>query len=209
MDQPEQERTDKSGGIALAPDETVRYSPPRSRMAAFALGLGLVGLVCGLAGLGAAAFIYNQGQTEARRLASEIAQLRVSLELYAQRAGTVDQSGLAELSARIGALEEAGQASAVQLPPIAPAAAASSGPVDDCLPSGMRILVAQGDTYPICNQPVSVAVGQVADGYIMLSDGTTIASGGSTLLAGTPCTIAVTSGGDEGLTGYAEIRVTC
>ncbi len=209
MHQPETEPAHAGGRITLSPDMAISGPPRKSRMAAFALTIGFIGLASGLAGLGAAAFIYNQGQSETRHLASEIAQLRVSLDLYAQRAGASDQSGLAALSERIGALEAAQQQNAVAAPAATPVPTVNSGANEDCLPSGMRILVAQGDTYPICGQNVAVAVGQVADGYIMLDDGTTIASGGSTLLAGTPCTIAVTSGGDEGLTGYAEIRVSC
>jgi len=49
----------------------------------------------------------------------------------------------------------------------------------------------------------------VDNGYITLSDGTSVPSGGSMPLPGSPCMIAVTSGGDEGVTGYAEIRVSC
>ncbi len=73
----------------------------------------------------------------------------------------------------------------------------------------MRLLVASGDAYAVCDQPGTVEVSVVDNGYITLSDGTSVPSGGSMPLPGSPCMIAVTSGGDEGLTGYAEIRVSC
>lgn len=223
MDQPEQQRL--SGGVAvtLTPDmppiaaDARNSAAPKtaSRLSVWALVLGALGLVAGLSGLAAAAWLHETGQVETRRLASEIAQLRVSLDLYARGAGIgasaqADGEALAELANRLAILEQ-GQsiappaAAAVASDPAAPAAAN-----EDCLPSGMRILVAEGDSYPICGQASVINVAQVTNGYIVLADGTTIASGGSIVLPGSPsCTIGVTSGGDEGLTGYAEIRVTC
>jgi len=225
VDQPEKQRPDTDGSFTLTPDmrpvsaedATAQHSrapadttyPRRSN--GLAVVLGTLGMVCGLAGLGAATWIYTEGQAEMRRLASDIAQLRVSLELYARGASAnpgTDQSGLLDLSNRLAILEQNWRSSTVPLPTsAAPAATASTN--EDCLPSGMRILVAEGDSYPVCGQSGSVNVGQVANGYIVLLDGTTIASGGSIPLPETQCTIGVTSDGDEGLTGYAEIRVTC
>lgn len=222
MDQPEQQRL--SGGVAvtLTPDmrpiasDARSFAAPKtaSRLSVWALVLGAWGLVAGLSGLAAAAWLHETGQVETRRLASEIAQLRVSLDLYARGAGIgapaqADGEALAELANRLAILEQ-GQSiappAAVAPDPAAPAAASN----EDCLPSGMRILVAEGDSYPICGQASVINVAQVTNGYIVLADGTTIASGGSIVLPGSPsCTIGVTSGGDEGLTGYAEIRVTC
>lgn len=225
MDQPEKQRPDTDGSFTLTPDmrpvsaedATAQHSRasadatyPR-RNNGLALVLGTLGMICGLAGLGAAIWIYTEGQAETRRLASDIAQLRVSLELYARGASAnpgADQSGLLDLSNRLAILEQNWRSSTVPLPTsTAPVATASTN--EDCLPSGMRILVAEGDSYPVCGQSGSVNVGQVANGYIVLLDGTTIASGGSIPLPQTQCTIGVTSDGDEGLTGYAEIRVTC
>ncbi len=222
MDQPDEERSDQDDKITLTREmredhELPKYvesarQPKPSRLSGIALVIGLAGLACGLAGLGAAAWIYNEGQAETRRLASDIAQLRVSLDLYARNAGTATQADspdLTDLSNRIAVLEQNWRTSSVPTPQaIAPAPSTASN--EDCLPSGMRILVAEGDSYPICGEAsAKVDVGQVANGYVMLLDGTTIASGGSTFLPGTQCTIGVTSSGDEGLTGYAEIRVTC
>ena len=73
----------------------------------------------------------------------------------------------------------------------------------------MRILVAAGDSYPICGQNTAITVANVDNGFMSLSDGTMVVSGGTMPLPGTSCMIGVTSGGDEGVTGYAEIRVTC
>jgi hypothetical protein len=79
----------------------------------------------------------------------------------------------------------------------------------DCLPSGMRLLVAAGDSYPVCGTETTIEVMNVSNGYISLTDGTTVPSGSTVPLPGTSCMIAVTSGGDEATTGFAEIRVTC
>ena len=118
-----------------------------------------------------------------------------------------------DLTERLTELEQASRSNAVPMPS-APANAADSAAAptpsgEDCLPEGMRLLVAAGDSYPICGQAAEVTVSFVDNGYITLSDGTSVASGGTTPLPGSACTLAVTSGGDEGLTGYAEIRVTC
>jgi hypothetical protein len=164
----------------------------------------------GTAGLGLAAWTQMEGQKEILRLSTELAQLKVSLDLYARNAGTAPE--VTELSERLSALEQTARGASVPLPGLSEAAtpAASTGSTEDCLPPGMRLLVAAGDSYPICGQPAEVRVSFVDNGYITLADGTSVASGGTTPLPGHPaCTLAVTSGGDEGLTGYAEIRVSC
>lgn len=174
--------------------------------------LALGAILFGLAGFAFSGWVYVEGQREIVRLATEVAQLRVSLDLY-MRSGT-NTADLADLTERLTELEQAARSNAVPMP-TAPAnatdAAATPTPSgEDCLPEGMRLLVAAGDTYPICGQAAEVSVSFVDNGYITLSDGTSVASGGTTPLPGFPaCTIAVTSGGDEGVTGYAEIRVNC
>lgn len=172
------------------------------------------GLLLALGNLGYAYWTHSQGQTEILRLSTELAQLRVSLDLYARNGA--DGPGLSDLDQRLSAIEQSALSNAVPMPtaPVAAPELESTTPQaadqEDCLPEGMRLLVASGDTYPICGQLAEVAVSAVANGYITLADGTSIASGGTTPLPGLPaCTIAVTSGGDEGVTGYAEIRVTC
>ncbi|KKB07597.1 hypothetical protein [Devosia chinhatensis] len=185
---------------------------PRQTRASWALGIGALGVLIGMAGIGAALWLHEQGQSETRRLASEVAQLRLSLDLYARGNGAASAEDVEALAARLTTLEENGIT--VSLPPIGPASIPQSATADagneDCLPLGMRILVTEGDNYSVCGQPLSIDVAQVANGYLVLGDGTTIASGGSILVPGsTTCSIGVTSGGDEGITGYAEIRVTC
>lgn len=190
-------------------------SPPGQKTGGrFGIALGLAGLLVGLGALGAAAWSYNETQKEILRLSTEIAQLRVSLDLYARNGtGTAE---LTDLGNRLSALEQGALSGSVPMPG-ASAVEPSDSPApgletadEDCLPIGMRLLVAAGDSYPICGQPADVTVSAVSNGYITLSDGTSVASGGTTPLPGLPaCTLAVTSGGDEGLTGYAEIRVNC
>lgn len=220
MDQPDS-AGERTGRITLTPDmrpvgAAAPLSPAgrRGRQArggtTLPILLGLFGLLAGLGGLAAAAWVHIENQAETRRLATEIAQLRVSLDLYAQKSGQADSGALTELANRLAVLEQNWRTSSVPAPAAATATAApAASGNEDCLPEGMRILVAEGDSYPICGQPVNVEVGQVANGYMVLVDGTTIASGGSMPLPGSSCTIGVTSSGDEGLTGYAEIRVTC
>jgi hypothetical protein len=213
MDQPQSDKV-PSNAMHVVIDEV---RAPRARMRAGhpERWPGLVALGAILFGISAFAFsgwVYVEGQREIVRLSTELAQLRVSLDLYA-RSGP-SGARLTDLTERLTALEQEALSNAVPMPS-APAveAEAASAPApaaaEDCLPEGMRLLVAAGDSYPICGQPAEVAVSFVDNGYITLSDGTSVASGGTTPLPGSACTIAVTSGGDEGLTGYAEIRVTC
>jgi hypothetical protein len=172
--------------------------------------------VIALAALAATVWTYADSRREIVRLATEVAQLRISLDLYAKRsaAPVADSSGdttqLDDLSNRIAILEQAWRDGAGTSAPM-PSATANSGaqPGAECLPSGMRILVAAGDRYPVCGHQAEVQVSGVDNGYITLSDGTAIPSGGTMALGNSGCMIGVTSGGDEGVTGYAEIRVTC
>ncbi len=183
--------------------------PPREHRGRAGLVLGTLGLLAGLTALGGTGWLYMQSQRDVLRLSTELAQLRVSLDLYARNA-------MAAATAPAPTAEPAPEPSSGPLPDIAPpgaaatpAAEADAGGGEDCLPPGMRLLVAAGDRYPVCDQGFAVDVSVVDNGYVMLADGTAIPSGGSIPLVGTGCTIGVTSSGDEGLTGYAEIRVTC
>ena len=225
MDKADDERPDAGAEITLTPDmrpvrtadepvtnisdATQSHNYSRRRSGRMALWIGLLGLLTGLSGLAAAAWVHTETQAEIRRIASENAQLRLSLDLYARNMAPADSGALTELANRIAVLEESWRSNPAPTAAAPPQAADAPAANEECLPSGMRILVAEGDSYPVCGQNGMVNVAQVANGYIVLLDGTTIASGGSILLPGSPCTIGVTSGGDEGLTGYAEIRVTC
>jgi hypothetical protein len=212
MDQPQSDKV-PNNAMHVVIDEV---RAPRARMRAGhpERWPGLVALGAILFGLSAFAFsgwVYVEGQREIVRLSTELAQLKVSLDLYVRNGG--GSADLTDLTERLTELEQAARSNAVPMPS-APANAADSAAAptpsgEDCLPEGMRLLVAAGDSYPICGQAAEVSVSFVDNGYITLSDGTSVASGGTTPLPGSACTLAVTSGGDEGLTGYAEIRVTC
>lgn len=181
--------------------------------------VGTVAALVGLASLAASAWIYTEMQREMLRISTELAQLRLSLDLYAQRSAappaavTGEVPDLSGLENRLSILEQnwrgAGQVPqpGAEPPPAGQTTTAASD--GDCLPSGMRLLVAAGDAYPVCGTETSIEVMNVSNGYITLTDGTTVPSGGTVPLPGTACMIAVTSGGDEATTGFAEIRVTC
>lgn len=180
----------------------------------------VVGLV-GIAALGATGWVYAETQREIVRISTDIAQIRLSLELYGrQQAGGTAEAGsstVLDLSNRLAILEESWRGGtpatgSATLPAVSgtPAGATSAaGPSDDCLPSGTRILVSAGDRYPVCGQSAVIEVAAVDNGYIALIDGTTVAAGGTIALVGTTCMLGVMSSGDEGMTGFAEIRVSC
>jgi hypothetical protein len=204
-------------------DGRSRNAKPRGRRGRPGLFVGGVAALVGLASLATSVWVYSEMQREMLRISTEMAQLRLSLDLYAQRSGAApvssaaapaDSSALADLQNRLSILEQnwrggaAGTQPSAALPAIGgPTVSAESD--GDCLPSGMRLLVAAGDTYPICGTDAVIEVMNVSDGYISLTDGTTVPSGGTAPLSGTACLIAVTSGGDESVTGFAEIRVSC
>ncbi|QDZ11722.1 hypothetical protein [Devosia ginsengisoli] len=171
----------------------------------------VVGLV-GIAAIGASAWFYSETQREIVRLSTDIAQLRVSLELFGRQQGTpsgTDAANLTDLANRLAILEESWRsapAPATSLPAV-PAAAPATAQGGDCLPTGTRFLVGAGDSYPLCDVAGTVEIGAVDNGFISLSDGTVIAAGGNIGLPGSACMIGVVSAGE--VTGYAEIRVTC
>lgn len=192
--------------------------PAAPRPSRSAITIAVVASLVALAALASTAWIYADTKREILRMSTDIAQIRISLDLYARNAGTRTGSAqgdqIADLSNRLAILEQNWREQSAAPSPAAAAStpSAATSPAaqgSDCLPSGMRILVAAGDTYPVCDKPAEIAVTSVDNGYIVLSDGTTVPSGGSMPLGTSGCMVGVTSGGDEGLTGYAEIRVTC
>jgi hypothetical protein len=200
---------DPQPGAARPEDQGAADPVARAPTGRWPLALAAAGLALGLGALTLSSWTYLDGQREILRLSTELAQLKVSLDLYARSgAGGADLTGLGD---RLSALEQSAATGATPaISAVPPPATATTTPRDDCLPVGMRLLVASGDSYPICDQQAEVSISFVDNGYITLGDGTSVASGGTTPLPGNPaCTIAVTSGGDEGLTGYAEIRVNC
>lgn len=175
----------------------------------------VVGLV-GVAALAASAWVYSETQREVVRLSTDIAQLRVSLELFGRQQGTpsgTDTVSLQDLSNRLVILEESWRSAPVTAPatalPELPEAASTTGSDGDCLPTGTRFLVGAGDSYPICGVAGTVEIGSVDNGFLTLGDGTVIAAGGNIGLPGTACMIGVVSAGEGGMTGFGEIRVTC
>ncbi|MCW5721564.1 MAG: hypothetical protein KIS86_10515 [Devosia sp.] len=195
----------------------------RSRRFRVSTLVGAVAALVGVASLAVSAWVYSETHREVLRLATDVAQLRISLDLYAQRSGAAappatssgaSSAELAELANRLAIIEQSWRSGAGAATPqtTLPAITGGSGTAasdGDCLPPGMRILVAAGDSYPICGTSGTVTVGAVDNGYVTLVDGSTVPSGGTLPLVGTNCVLGVTSGGDEGLTGYAEIRVSC
>lgn len=227
-EKPSETKSPEAALVGVTPDMRLgareKLEAPVSRPARKRRGLrsgvllGGVAALVGLASLAASAWIYTEMQREMLRISTEMAQLRLSLDLYAQRSTGVPAAGgtpdLSALENRLAILEQnwrggaGGTAQPAALPPVA-APAETSQSDGDCLPSGMRLLVAAGDAYPICGTETSIEVMNVSNGYISLTDGTTVPSGSTVPLPGTACMIAVTSGGDEATTGFAEIRVTC
>lgn len=181
----------------------------------------VVGLV-GIAALGATAWVYAETQREIIRMSTDIAQIRVSLDLYGQRSGTAPVAtgdhNLLDLSNRLAILEQSWRGaapaatSAPSSLPTLPGAAAPSGAVangGDCLPTGTRFMVSAGDNYTVCGTTGSVAIASVDDGFITLGDGTVIAQGGTVGLPGTQCMVGLLPSDGGGISGFAEIRVVC
>lgn len=183
----------------------------------------VVGLV-GVAALGATAWVYTETQREIVRVSTDIAQIRLSLELYGQRATGAaptasSADGLLDLSNRLAILEQSWRGAAPANP--APASALPALPGEtvpatgavatggDCLPTGTRFMVSAGDNYAVCGTTGSVAIAGVDDGFITLGDGTVIAQGGTVGLPGTQCMVGLMPSDGGGISGFAEIRVTC
>ena len=187
---------------------------PRHRLPLANILSFVVGLV-GIAALAATAFVYNDTQREIVRLSTDIAQLRVSLELFGRQQGTpsgTDNAALTDLANRLAILEESWRstpAAATTLPATPAAAPAATAAGGDCLPTGTRFMVSAGDRYPVCGTGAVVEIGAVDNGFISLADGTVIAQGGSIALPNSACMIGVVPSDGGSISGFAEIRVTC
>ena len=179
------------------------------------LGVGVVGL----AALGVSLWVYADTQRELRRVSTDIAQIRLSLELFGKQASggvaPADSADLADIANRLALLEanqRLGGATApapAALPAIGAGSAATAASDGDCLPSGTRFMVSAGDNYPVCGSSGAVAIAAVDNGYITLGDGTVIAEGATVGLPGTQCMVGVLPSEGDAITGFAEIRVTC
>lgn len=174
-----------------------------------------VGIV-GVAAIAATAFTYADTRREIVRLSTDLAQLRLTLDLLRQGMPTSagvpgDAAAMADLENRLALLEKNWRtAPAAAAAPVAaaetPTPTADAG---DCLPTATRFLVSAGDTWPICNSPAVVDVASVEPGYLTLLDGSVVAAGGNFPLLGSTCMLGVLSAGTAELSNYAEIRVTC
>jgi hypothetical protein len=181
----------------------------------------VVGLV-GIAALSASAWVYSETQRDIVRLSTDMAQLRISMELFARQQGTpsgTDNASLSDLSNRLAILEESWRNAPVATggtptslpatPPAAAAAPSADAASGDCLPTGTRFMVASGDRYAVCGTGAVVEIGSVDNGFISLSDGTVIAQGGNIALPNSDCMIGVVPSDGGSISGFAEIRVTC
>ena len=122
MDQPQSDK-EPSNAMHVVIDEV---RAPRARMRAGhpERWPGLVALGAILFGLSAFAFsgwVYVEGQREIVRLSTELAQLKVSLDLYVRNGG--GSADLTDLTERLTELEQAARSNAVPMPS-APANAA-------------------------------------------------------------------------------------
>lgn len=209
MDQPHS--VDVQGEKRLDPGPA-RRSLPWSTLLSVVVGL------VGVSALVASAWVYGETRRDVARISSDIAQLRVSLELFGRQQGTpsaTDGASLTDLANRLAILESnwrTAPATPQTVLPQALATAPTTAPAatdGDCLPTGTRFLVMAGDSYPVCGVAGTVAIGAVDNGFMTLGDGTVIAAGGNIGLPGTQCMIGVVSAGQQDMAAFAEIRVTC
>jgi hypothetical protein len=198
------------------PENRPTKPPQSTRLFVFIVGLVAV------AAIAASAWVYTETQRDLNRVATDIAQIRLSLQLFSQqRPGDIAvpaTESLQDLNNRLSILEQnwrgqppAGASTTAALPatPGPSTATTATGPQTDCIPQGTRFLVANGDSYPICGTPAVVEVTEVATSFVSFKDGTIITAGGNAILKGTQCTLSVVSSGADGMTGYAELRVGC
>jgi hypothetical protein len=172
--------------------------------------LPAVALVISLGALAASVVFYTEGQRTYRDLSGDIAEVKVSLTLLAQRGGTgAAGQQVIDLQNRLAILEEnwRSQPSAPVAVPAAPPPAAASGPSTDCIPEGIAFVMTGADRYAICNTPVSVALSMIENDTAVLEDGKALAKGVASPLPDTQCTITLVS--SDAATGFAELRVNC
>jgi hypothetical protein len=197
-------------------DAAAPKPPLISRLFIFVVGLVAV------AAIAATAWVYAETQRDIVRISTDIAQIKLSLELYGRQspgdaAPAASSDQLLDLSNRIAILEQnwrdqppsSADADTSRVPALPADGAATGGPQSDCMPAGTRFLASAGDSYPICGTPGVVDVTTVEASHVTFTDGTIVPAGGSAILKGTNCTLAVVSSGADGMTGYAELRVGC
>lgn len=209
--------------VQSEPEDDAPAAMRRSQGAVNATVLGFVAGLVGVAAIAASAWLYTETQRDMAGLASDIAQIKLSLELLNQQqpeSAVAGGENLQDLANRLAILEQSWRGSLFgpnetnipSAPPAAfspPPAAVAPPTSGDCLPTGTRFMVAAGDVYPVCGTPAKVEIGAVDDGFISLADGTVIAQGGTVGLPASQCMIAVLPSEGGAISGFAEIRVTC
>ena len=200
-------------GVTSMPVEAGQ--PPRARPSLLAIAAGVMALVS----LSATAWLYAETQREMRRVSTDIAQIRLSLELFGQQQAAAGDDVAADSTDELQALAnrlallEANQSEMAAVPAPASLPALPAGDAvaagDDCLPVGVRFMMAAGDSYPICGTTGVVAIAAVDNGYVTLADGTIIAQGGAIGLPDSLCMLGVMPSEGDGISGFAEVRVSC
>ncbi len=182
--------------------------------------LMVVSALISLIALGIIAYLGAESRREFQRLATEIAEVRVSLQLFADRdmpasAPAGDSEALLNLSNRLAVVEEAlnaGGGGTVAPSPFeaapAPEASTTGEANGDCIPQSTRFLVGTGDIYPVCGAGADLRVAAVGASDLVLEGGGAIPAGASGVLPGTNCIVSVLAAG-EALGGFAEVRIAC
>jgi hypothetical protein len=186
----------------------------------------------GLVALAGAVVVQATGDARHERLSAELTDLRLAVDLLAQRTDLMASSdtvegapddGTAEallaLQARIDALET----ELAKRPAVAVASTETTGafsasadgtaaeidpswPTEDCIPLGTRFVASTGDSLAICQTPVVVKVSAITDDNVMVEDTGVISETAFKPIPGTNCRLTVL---DADGAGFAELRVSC
>ncbi|KKB10934.1 hypothetical protein VE25_15480 [Devosia geojensis] len=217
------------GGVSRDDDAEPRGAPPPeapppapARLPLSArLFVFVVGLVA-IAAIAAAGWVYTETQRDMRGLAADIAQIKLSLELFGRQqasagpapaaAPATDAGALEAIENRLAILEESWrQAPAAPAAPAASAADSAStlAASGDCMPLDTRFLVTAGDNYPVCGTQSAIEIEEVGENAVVFAGSDPIVVGGSMALPETSCIVAVLSANADGMSGYGEVRVSC
>jgi hypothetical protein len=195
----------------------------------------LLAAFVGLLALAGAVIVQLNAQAGNAAVMQELARLRVSLDLMAQRTTEVEK--IADATAANGAIEallalqdrmnriegewteqqEALAAAAAAPPALAavdPNAPASdpnrridpSWPTTDCIPLGTRFMVVPNESFPICQSPAVVRATGITNENVAFDGAGVVAVNGIGTIAGTTCTVNVLTASVD---GFAELRVSC
>jgi len=196
--------------------------------------LGVLAIVLGLVAIAGSYGLWSDYRGEFRRMSSELAEMKVSLQLLNQRAAAPASAAaaaaapasdsqadqIADLKNRIAILENvwrnppAGGVNGQGSVPLSDTANATGGgtppgggPTTDCIPLGTRFLLTPNDTYAVCQTKESLTLLTAGNGTALLQDLGTLAEGGIAKLGATNCRVSLLSVITDG--GFAEVRVTC